>query len=99
MDSWKLRRHDGVVLVCRSHYIEFDRVVLLSVECLVICQMQQLLVSMETTHGPFSVFSSSLCGAKAVGGRRKWWHLERGQSGTLIARVWEGKLVEGMSNM
>lgn len=74
-----------VLLWCgSSQYSEFDRVVLLSVECPVICQMQQLLVSMET-HGPFSVFSSSLCGGKAVGGRRKWCHLERGQSGALIA--------------
>lgn len=39
---------------------------LLSVECPVICQMQQLLVSMETTHGPFSVFSLSLCGRKKL---------------------------------
>lgn len=56
-----------------SQYSELDRVALLSVECPVICQMQQLLVSMVTTHGPLSVFSSSLCRRKAVGGRRKWW--------------------------
>lgn len=60
----------GVVLVWCSQYSKCDRVVLLSVECPVICQMQQLSVSMETTDGPFSVFSSSLClcGGKAVGG-------------------------------
>lgn len=55
---------------CRQ-YSHFDRVILLSVECPVICQMQQLLVSMATTRGPFSVFSSSLCGAKTGGGRRR----------------------------
>ncbi len=92
MDSWELSCRAGMVLVwCScSQYSEFDRVVLLSVECPVICQMQQLLVSMETTHGPFSVFSSSLCGGKAWGGRRKWWRLERGQSGALIACLCEG---------
>lgn len=47
-----------------SQYSEFDRAILLYAECPVICQMQQLLVSMETTHGPFSVFSSSLCEEK-----------------------------------
>lgn len=56
-----------------SQYSELDRVALLSVECPVICQMQQLLVSMVTTHGLLSVFSSSLCRRKAVGGSRKWW--------------------------
>lgn len=73
MDSWELRRRDAVVLLrCScSQYSEFVGVVLLSVECPVICQMQQLLVSMETTNGPFAVFSSSLCGGKAVGGQDK----------------------------
>lgn len=56
----------------RFLYRVFDRAVLLSVECPVICKMQQLLVSMETTHGPFSVFRSSLCGERAVGGGMKW---------------------------
>lgn len=54
-----------------SQYSELDRVALLSVECPVICQMQQLLVSMVTTHGPLSVFSSSLCGRKAVWGQEE----------------------------
>lgn len=67
---------------------------MLSAECPVICQMQQLLVSMETTHGPFSVFSSSLCGGRAVGGRRKWGRLERGQSGLLIACLCEEKKIK-----
>lgn len=43
-----------------SLYSELDRVALLSVECPVICQMQQLLVSMVTTHGPFP-FLAPLC--------------------------------------
>lgn len=86
VDSWELRHRAGVVLVwCScSQYSTFDRVILLSVECPVIYQMQQLLVSMETTHGPFSVFSSSLCRWKAVGGQeemvafreRTKWHCD-----------------------
>lgn len=45
----------------------------------------------------FPVFSSSLCGGQAVGGRRKWWHLERGESGALIACLYEGEQVQGES--
>ncbi len=70
----------SMVLAWRScsQYSESDMVVLLSVECPVICQMQQLSVSMETTLSPlFSIFSFSLCGGKAVGRRRKWWCSER----------------------
>lgn len=63
-----LSRDASVALVWCSQYSKSDRVILLSVECPVICQMQQLSVSMETTDGPFSVFSSSLCGGKAFGG-------------------------------
>lgn len=54
---------------------------LLSVECPVICQMQQLLVSMETTHVPFSVFSSSLCEGKAVEEKVGWWNWRRVEGG------------------
>lgn len=50
-----------------------EGVVSLSVEHPVIGQMQQLLASMATTHGSFSVFKSSLPGGKAVRARRMWW--------------------------
>lgn len=86
-----------LVWCCCSQYSESDRVILLSVECPVICQMQQLLVSMVTMHGPFSVFSSSLCGGKAAGGRRKWWCSENGESGALIACLYERGQVPGES--
>lgn len=47
-------------------------VALLSVERPVICQMQQLLVSMETTRGPFFLFLAPLCvKGKAVGGQEE----------------------------
>lgn len=47
----------------------------LSVERPVISPMQQLLVSMETMLSLFffPVFSSSLCGEKAVRGKRRKW--------------------------
>lgn len=70
-----------------SQYSELDRVALLYVECPVICQMQQLLVAMVTTHGPLSVFSCSLCRRKAVGGRTKWrWWW--GQIDCMLLSAW-----------
>lgn len=79
-DSWERRCSASMVIVwcsCSQHS-ESDRVVLLSVECPVICQMQQLSVSMETTHGSLFLFLAPLCvEEKLLGGRRKWWCLER----------------------
>lgn len=57
--QWRAGSWDVVLVLvgnCGSQYSESDGLILLSVECPVICQMQQLLVSMETTHGPFYCF-------------------------------------------
>lgn len=58
------------MLLCRTTaLLDRDGVVSHSNEHPVICQMQQLLVSMATTHGAFSVFGSSLSRVKAARAR------------------------------
>lgn len=64
--GWRRAEMCGVVV---SRCSDRDRVVSLSNEHPVICQMQQLLVSMATTHGAFSVFGSSLSRGKAARAR------------------------------
>lgn len=59
--------------------------------------MQQLLVSMETSQGPFFLFLACLCvEEKAVRGQEEMEAFrERGQSGSLIACLCEqGKVGE-----